>query len=175
MAKKEPENQNQEEQESNGKAGRSSNMVVLLLIAVLVILFVFSGAFFVAVRTGFLGNLIGSAQPVSSAPIQVISKEPAFTYEIPEIIVNFMEGDRRRFLTIKFYVGYEDEKLTEELEKRMPEIRDAILDILWDVDGNVVTSNEEKEVLRENIMKAMNDLLNSGKIVGVYFWHVMVQ
>jgi len=175
MAKKEPENQNQEEKENKGKESRSPNMVVLLLIAVLVFLFLFSGAIFVAIRTGFIGNLVGSSQAANNAPPQVMSKEPSFTYEIPEIIVNLAEGERRRFLTVKFYVGYDDEKLSEELERRMPEIRDAVLDILWNVNGDVVTSNEGKEHLREDIMNTMNDLLNSGRIVGVYFWHVMVQ
>ena len=176
MAKK-TDNQNQEENvstEVKEKGGRfSNNLVLVLLLAILVIFFVFGGAFFVAYRTGFLANITGNSTQ-NLPPAQTV-REPAYTYEIPEIVVNILEGDRRRFLSVKFYVGFEHVKIAEELDRRMPEIRDAVLQILWEISAADATSNEGKERLRLDILDAMNHILNSGEITGVYFWHVMIQ
>lgn len=164
--------------EEQGKKKKRSRFqakfkVFFVLIIILVVVFLLSGMIFVAFRVGFVDRLLN--RMVTDASSKTNIEGPAFTYEIPEILVNLSEGDRRRFLSVKFYVGYDNSKLTEELERRIPEIRDAVLKILWETSTEDVYSNEGKENLREEIKETVNSLVTSGEITGVYFWHVMIQ
>jgi len=164
----------QEQEKTRKKGSFTGNFILLLVAVILIILFLFGGAFFVAWRTGFIANIMGGANPAQTTQ-QVVVKEPAFTYEIPEIVVNLTDGERRRFLSVKFYVGYDESKLTEEIKRRMPEIRDTILQTLWGVTAEEASSTEGKERIRDEILQAVNALLNEGNIIGIYFWHVMIQ
>jgi flagellar FliL protein len=170
---KDQEEEKQEQEKKKKKGSFTGNLILLLVAVILIILFLFGGAFVVAYRTGFIANILGNANTPQTT--QVVVKEPTFTYEIPEIVVNLTDGDRRRFLSVKFYVGYEESKLTDELQRRMPEIRDAILQTLWGVTAEDASSAEGKERIRDEIQQSMNDLLNEGNIVGLYFWHMMIQ
>ncbi|NLX92224.1 MAG: flagellar basal body-associated FliL family protein [Firmicutes bacterium] len=162
------------EEKSKGKGRlRSSLKVLIVLIILLLIIFLLGSAVFIAVRTGFAGRLLSNM--AGDVADQETAKEPSYTYEIPEIVVNLSNGNSRRFLSVKFYVGFDETKLTEELERRMPEIRDAVLQLLWDTRAEDIDSPEEKEKLREKIKEVINGLVKSGEIKGVYFWHVMVQ
>lgn len=95
-------------------------------------------------------------------------------YAVPEVLVNLPEGGRR-FLSVKFYLGYDEPKLKEELDKRMPEIRDVVNKTLWTKTVEEMSTAEGKENLREEILGAINDLLQKGELRGLYFWHVLVQ
>ena len=102
-------------------------------------------------------------------------KGTAYKYEIPEIVVNLPDGQRGRYLSLKFYLGFNDPALHDEIEDRIPELRDTVLDILWgkNIAGNDVS--EKKEELREEILISTNEILNQGEVKEVYFWHFLVQ
>lgn len=162
------------EEQSRGKGGLRSHFKVLIILSILlVIIFLLCGVIFVAFRIGLVDRLL-SNMAVGVASQETV-QEPSYTYEVPEIVVNLSNGNSRRFLSVKFYVGFDESKLTEELERRMPEIRDAVLQILWDTSVEDIDSSEEKENLREEIRQVINGLVQSGEVKGVYFWHVMVQ
>ncbi len=173
MLAEDTEKNGQEEQGKKKPRFLAKFKVFFVLIIILVVVFLLSGMVFVAFRVGFVDRLLN--RMVTDASHQTNVEGPSFTYEIPEILVNLSDGDRRRFLSVKFYVGFDNSKLSEELERRMPEIRDAVLEILWDTSAEDVYSNEGKENLREEIKETINSLVTSGEITGVYFWHVMIQ
>lgn len=163
---------NDEKSQGKGRLGLNFKVLIVLIILLLIV-FLFGGALFVAFRIGLVDRLLNNmAAGVAS---QEVAGEPSYTYEVPEIVVNLSNGNSRRFLSVKFYVGFDETKLTEELERRMPEIRDAVLQTLWDTSAEDIDSPEEKESLREEIKEVINSLVQSGEIKGVYFWHVMVQ
>lgn len=61
-------------------------------------------------------------------------------------MVNFNGIENRRFLSVKFYLGFDEPKLQQELEKRMPEIRDAVNNILWVKKLTISTRRKVKKV-----------------------------
>ena len=146
-------------------------------------LFIALGAVVFLILLLFVGDIIFKFGLVENlqerlhggARAEKIIKEPEFMYEIPEIVVNFDGPDRCRFLSIKFYLGFDEPKLQRELEKRMPEIRDAINNILWVKSVEDIETLEGKDNLKEEIFDTVNDMLNSGELRGVYFWHLMFQ
>ena len=57
----------------------------------------------------------------------------------------------------------------------MPEIRDAILTLMWGITMEEVAEESSIERMKKEIRDAANNILQTGEIIDVYFWHVMVQ
>lgn len=166
--------ENEVENKQNGKVrkaplAKKKKILIVSGLAILILLAGTVGGARMGLAEGYLGLIWGEA-------VEEESNEPAFTLSVPEILVNLpQDGGRERYLSVKFYLGYDDPALGEEMEKRMPEIRDAALKVLWEKTGQDVNSPEDKERLREELFEVINDLLESGQLKGVYFWHVMTQ
>lgn len=148
------------------------NLLLIFLVVILAIVLISAGALAVAVKLGFASPLLNGLLGEQASEEEI--KEPAFMYAVPEIVVNLPEGGRR-FLSVKFYLGYDEPKLEGELEKRMPEIRDVVNKILWSRTAGEVGTPEGKEKLRDELLEAINAMLHSGELRGLYFWHVLVQ
>ncbi len=161
-----------EEEVTTSRAVRQKNLLLIILVVFLAVILLSAGALFMVKKLGFAASLFGEPPGDSSVAKEI--KEPEFMYAFPEIIVNMPEGGRR-FLSVKFYLGHDEPKLEEELEKRMPEIRDVVNKILWTKDAGEVSTPEGKEELREELLEAINVMLHNGQLRGLYFWHVLVQ
>lgn len=161
-----------EEVTASQRLVRQKNILLVILGVVLAIVLVSSVAFFVVSKLGFLAPIWDEVfrDQVSAEEI----KDPEFMYEVPEILINLPEGGRR-FLSVKFYLGFDEPKLEEELNKRMPEIRDEINKILWSKTAEELNALEGKEKLRDELLEKINSLLKDGGLRGLYFWHVLVQ
>ena len=167
-----PKNKEQESEEKVEKKPKRKKVLLIILVLVFLIVIVLVGGFF-ALRFGLLGGLLDGVLGTSETGEETY-REPEYTYEMPEVVVN-LAGERRQFLSVKFFVGYDDAGLTEELERRKPEIRDAVLKILWDKTEEDIKSGQGKEQLRQELQETINDMLRQGDIRGVFFWHVMIQ
>lgn len=155
------------------KKQRKGKKWLVFAIIFLLLLFLLGAAYF-ALRTGLLFDLRGEGKKAASGP--VMEKAPEFMYEVPEILINLEEGAARgRFLSIKFFIGYDNAKLQQTLDKRMPEIRDAVLTVLWQRNSEDIKTAAGKERLRKDIHNTIAELLQGDEIVGIYFWHVMIQ
>ncbi len=164
-----------EEKEEKKPKRKKTLLIVIVLVVFLVVVI---GGGYLALQIGLLGGLIDSILGVGETRQEQEAEEvytpPDYTFELPEVLVN-MPGERRQFLSVKFYVGYHDEDLTEELERRKPEIKDAALGILWGKTKDDIETKEDKEQLRQELYEEINAMLTQGEIQGVYFWHIMVQ
>lgn len=161
----------EEEKGKDSSPRKLVKVIIILFCAILLLVLVVVGGL-LALRMGLAANLLGALQVETQ---RNITKEPEFMYEVPEIVVNFNGIENRRFLSVKFYLGFDEPKLQQELEKRMPEIRDAVNNILWVKKVDDINTPEGKESLREEIFETINGMLNSGELRGVYFWHLMIQ
>lgn len=148
------------------------NLLLIALVVILATLLLSAGALAVVVKMGFASPLLSGLLKVQNQEEEV--KAPEYMYAVPDILVNLPEGGRR-FLSVKFYLGYDEPKLKEELDKRMPEIRDVINKTLWSKTAEEISTPEGKENLKEEILENINALLKKGKLQGLYFWHVLVQ
>ncbi len=151
----------------------------LIFIIIALILLLFLAVAYFALRTGLLFDLFFSPEENSrgaSSRRAEVARMPEYMYEMPEILVNLDEGaGRGRFLSVKFFIGYDNPKLQQTLDKRMPELRDAVLTLLWQRNSEDIRSPEGKERLREEIYRTIDALLDEDGVVGIYFWHIMIQ
>lgn len=147
-------------------------LLPVIFVVVLATVLFLAGALILVSKMGFAVPLLGGL--FDKHPREGVIKEPAYMYAVPEILVNMPEGGRR-FLSIKFYLGFDEPKVENELEKRMPEIRDAVNKILWSKTTEEIGTPGGKEELREELLEAINAMLHDGKLRGLYFWHVLIQ
>lgn len=138
-----------------------------ILLILLVVLLAGAGVIYF---TGW-GQGIFGRQP-SQADAQ---EKPAYTYDLPEMVFNLTGGERRRFLSIKLSFGFREPGLAAELEQRMPEIRDALVSLMWGITEEQVREESSIEHMKKEIKGAANNILQTGEVTDVFFWHVMVQ
>ena len=68
-----------------------------------------------------------------------------------------------------------DVKLTDELQKRLPQIRDIMFNILPVKKFKEIQGVEGKKALRDEIMASVNKLLVTGAVINIYFVEFVVQ
>ncbi len=97
--------------------------------------------------------------------------EPLTIFPMDEFKVNTADVDEPHFIRLKLSLGYnmENKKLQTELAQRKVEMRDIILGILNAKEKDDIDSNIEKERLKEEILKAINNVLRDGEIEAVYY------
>ncbi|RKY72775.1 MAG: hypothetical protein DRP97_00090 [Candidatus Latescibacterota bacterium] len=99
-------------------------------------------------------------------------------YEIKDIIVNPAGTDGTRYLNTTVGLEVENDQLIAELESRMPQIRDSLIDILVGKTIEELDGVEDKRLLREEILTRINDLLpetKNGKVAHVYLIDFVIQ
>ncbi len=96
-------------------------------------------------------------------------------YKMEPFLVNLADPGQLRYLKITLHVESNQEKISEEYEKRVPQIRDAILIILSGKCYKDIMNSEGKTVLREEIKGKLNQLLTSFKVQNIYFTEFVVQ
>jgi len=99
-------------------------------------------------------------------------------YEIKDIIVNPAGTDGTRYLNTTVGLEVENDQLIAELESRMPQIRDSLIDILVGKTIEELDGVEDKRLLREEILTRINDILpetKNGKVAHVYLIDFVIQ
>jgi flagellar FliL protein len=108
---------------------------------------------------------------------QVKKKEAPVTYPLEAFIVNIGDGRDMRYLKLKleFETTLTAEKVKLELDPYLPPIRDSILVLLTTKTIQDVQDLPGKNRLKDEILVAVNKVVPSRKITGVFFTDFVVQ
>ena len=90
-------------------------------------------------------------------------------------IVNLVGGMGKNYLKARIELEMDDVKLTEEINKRLPQFRDAILTLLSSKTNDDIRTLEGKYQLRAEIISTLNQYLGPGKIKNVFFTDFIIQ
>ena len=96
-------------------------------------------------------------------------------YPLDSFIVNIGDRDRDRYLKLKAELELSTEAVAQELEQRLPQIRDLIISLLGSKSFDEIRSIEGKDLLREEVLQRINALLMTGKARSVFFTEFVVQ
>ncbi len=94
---------------------------------------------------------------------------------LDSFVVNISDRERDRYLKLKTELELSMPELSDELDQRMPQIRDLIISLLGSKSFEEVRTIEGKNFLREEILLRINSLLISGKVKRVFFTEFVVQ
>lgn len=96
-------------------------------------------------------------------------------YKMDTLIVNLADRGGKRYLRTTLQLELDKPEVVEEIEMRLPQLRDAILMILPTKQYADIGTTEGKIALRDEIMEKMNALLKKGQITTIYFTEFVVQ
>ena len=91
------------------------------------------------------------------------------------LIVNLADQGGKRYLRVTMELELSSDEVVEEIDKRMPQLRDAILMILPAKQYADISTTQGKMGLRDEILNKMNGYLNKGSITTMYFTEFVVQ
>jgi flagellar FliL protein len=94
---------------------------------------------------------------------------------IEDLVVNPSGSGGTRYLCTTVALEAMEHLVAEEVAEREPQIRDALIEILARRTVEDLGSLRTREELREEIKVAVNDLLATGDVVGVYFSNFVLQ
>jgi len=96
------------------------------------------------------------------------------TFPLERFIVNLSDKGGIRYLNVLIDLELNNEDLTDEIEKRLPQIRDTILVLLSSKKFKQISDIDGKRRLRDEIIQTINSLLTTGRIKNVYFTNFVI-
>lgn len=163
------------EEKEGGEQPKKKSKKMLIIIIVVVLLLVVGGA------AAYFLLFAGKPAPEEDAAaalkktVPTESTEIGQTYPIETFIVNLANPLGKRYLKVTMQLELDNPKMTAELDRRMPQLRDAILTILSSKTYEDISTSQGKLRLRSEIVARVNAFLTSGSIRRVYFTEFVVQ
>lgn len=100
-------------------------------------------------------------------PGHIVTMEP--------FVINLADPNEIIYLKVAVNLEVESESMTSEIQKRMPQIRDAILMLLTSKTADDVKNTGGKLKLQDEMVERINHFLHTGKVNAVYFTEFVMQ
>ncbi len=143
---------------------------ILLVIVAVVVLALAGGGFF------FLTMTKKSEEAPKEEEVKQEKKDPGIFYQFEDpFIVNLAEVNAERYLKVNPVFEVDKEEVLEEINKKLPEIKDILITIFSSKSLDDVMPLAGKDRLKQEIMDKVNEILSQGKVVGVYFSEFVIQ
>lgn len=94
---------------------------------------------------------------------------------IDEFIVNIISDENNHYVKAALTIELSSEPSKEELEKRMPQIRDAILLLVGNKTFEELQDLQGKKQLKAELLSKINAILYNGQAKSIYFTDFVVQ
>ena len=171
MAEEEKDELEQEDQgaQEEGAPKRKKIPINLIIITILFLCFIGGGIYV------WKSGLIAGNSSEVALDEQENNKEMGPIYSLDTFIVNLVGGRGKNYLKAKVELELDSEKTTAEINKRLPQVKDAILTMLSSKSNEDINTLEGKFQLRAEIISTLNQYLQTGKVKNVYFTDFIVQ
>ena len=168
---------------SNDGGGGKGGMVMIIAAALISLGLGAGGAFF------FASSQVPPPAPAAeqTAEAEIAAEKAAMKnkamnedfkdrlYGLDPFVVNVTGDGYNRFLKLRVELEADDTDLKEELDARLPQVRDALIVLLSSKQLSDITDFEGKALLKEDILERVNDLLDTGTIRSILFTEFVVQ
>jgi len=173
--KENKESQENEEEKSEEKGG--SKVLLIVIVVLLLLLLIIGGA----VAYFLLSSNDQQDNPEQPKQEKVEKKKKSDLTEIGPIypldkfIVNLVSNNSERYLKCKISLELDAPELQQEVDKKLPAVRDTIIQILSSKTVEEIQTAKGKEKLKEEIKRKLNEMLTTGEIRHVYFTEFVIQ
>jgi len=113
--------------------------------------------------------------PPDTTTVVVEPESRGLIMMLEDITVNLVSARRSRFLRISIGLEVEDETVMAEVEERLPEIRDAVINSVSGRKVDDLISIQGKELLKTELKERIDGKLQAGNVLKVYFSDFVVQ
>ncbi len=104
-----------------------------------------------------------------------LTDESKFIFPLDPMVVNIFDRTTIRYLRIALSLGYEQADLKARFEQQVPRIKDAIIFIMGDASVRELNDSAGKELLKEDILAAVNRIIGDDLVTNVYFTEFTLQ
>ena len=165
------ENKEQEEQQQGG----GKKKLIILLVVLLLLLGGGGGA---AYKFLVLDKQEAKKEENKAEKIQQEIKDIenlGIMFEVGTFVVNLADKDADRYLKVTVILELSNEQVKQEVEKRLPQIKDSITTLLFTKTSRELRTAEGVEKLKEEILRRVNAILPLGGVKNVYFTDFVIQ
>jgi len=115
--------------------------------------------------------------PGQKVPVPVVGQKADIGPMVPvdEFIVNIISADTPHFVKASLSIELSGESVVEEVQKRMPQIRDSILLLIGNKTYEELQDLQGKRQLKAELTSRINSFLQSGTVRAIYFTNFVVQ
>jgi len=154
----------------------SKKAIIIAAAASLLVIGLIGGMFFMlwSKMSNIAAAVPGNSAHAPATP-EVKKEVPGPIYPLETFIVNLADRGKERYLRVTIQLQLEKLALKEEMDQRLPQIRDRILTIVPTKSYETVTALEGKAALRDELLRNLNEVLQGGKITNLYFTEFVVQ
>lgn len=165
-----------EKKEAAAAQGGNKKKLFLIIGLAVVVLLAGAGtaAFFLMKKAP---DLPETKEPAKHVPVPELNPlaEIGPMINIEEFIVNIISGDTAHYVKASLTIELSSEEGKGEAEKRMPQMRDAILLLIGNKTFEELQDLQGKKQLKAEITSKINSFLKAGKVKAVYFTNFVVQ
>jgi flagellar FliL protein len=154
------------------ESGKNNNkMLMMVVVAIILAAGVVAAAYFLgtgqsAATPAPVGSEVSSGTGASSIIGPMVDIEP--------FIVNILDNDGTRYLKAAMTLEVEGSG-TEEIDKRMPQLRDAVLLVAGNKTYDELRDLQGKLQLRAEMLGRINEILRNSRVKRIYFTEFVVQ
>jgi len=161
------------------KAGGGKKKLILIIAAALILLLGLGGggAYYFMMKKKQDEEDAKKKDPGLEVPVPELN--PAATVgpmiDIKEFIVNIISDDANHYVKATLTIELTNEQVKDELNQRMPQIRDAILLLVGNKTYEELQDLQGKKQLKAELTSKINSILQTGKVKAIYFTDFVVQ
>lgn len=158
-----------------GKGGGGKKLLIIIA-AVLILLLAGGGAgYFFLVHNPAQAKKAEESK--AAALVKPIPEEASIgpMVEIKEFVVNIISTDSPHYVKAALSLELDKETTLDEVNKRMPQIRDAILLLIGNKTFEELQDIQGKNQVKAELKSKINSFLKSGKVNNVYLTDFVVQ
>ena len=168
-----------EEQSGKGFTNNRSLFIIFAAVAIFSIIGVGVGAY-------FIGSKTASSTMVAESTAEMERTKSARTagnkidelgplVPINEFLINLLDKNNSRYLKATMTLEVNNEEAVEEIQTRMPQIRDAILLLTSNKTYAELQDLQGKMQLRAELIGHLNTLLAKGQVKHIYITNFVIQ
>ena len=155
----------EEQVKEEGKQSGGKKKLIFILIPVLLILIGGAGAYF------FLTH----KKKESTKQMVVAPQKLGVMYNLGSFLVNLADKNANTYAKVSITLELSNQKVQQEVVKRLPIIKDAVINLLSSKTYDEIRTPEGKEELRLELIKRINAILVTGGVQNIYFTQFIVQ
>ena len=160
--------------EEAGKGGGKKKLVIIVASLVLLLAGGGAGYYFLVLKPAHVQKVEESkaAAMVKAAPDE---NHVGPMVEIKEFVVNIISTDAPHYVKASLSLELDKDGTLDEVNKRMPQIRDAILLLIGNKTFEELQDIQGKNQVKAELKSKINSFLKSGKVNNIYLTDFVVQ
>ena len=172
------DNKNADQTDSVSK-GNTKLFIIIGAVALVLIIGVGVGAYYVGAKSASSNPTdVVAAEVKTKTAYRVIGKQvDAIGPLVPinEFLINLLDKENSRYLKATMTLEVDNEEAAEEIQTRMPQIRDAILLLTSNKTFAELHDLQGKMQLRAELIGHLNTLLAKGQVKHIYITNFVIQ